>query len=98
MVLGSGGPSEPNLRSCEFLVLLARNFVFSKTPSESLLVACDCCLAHPTPSHASHKEFASISWAVVDGAELWLSASQVQTFSWGMFFVSFFLCLLNLEF
>ena len=40
----------------EPFVLLARNFEHTKTPRQSFLAACDCRLAHPTPSHTPRQE------------------------------------------
>ena len=40
--------------------------------------------------HTPHQESPSISRAVVGCGELWLPAGEVRTFSWGSFFVSFF--------
>ena len=69
-------------------MLLVRNFESTKIPRESLLNTYDCCLAHPTPSHTPSGA-SLISGAVVACEELQLSASEVQTFSWGLFLVSF---------
>ena len=64
-------------RFCEFFVLLARSFEFTKTPRESFLAPYDRYLAHPA-SHTPHKELASILRAVVDCEGLY-----VIRLSWG---------------
>lgn len=71
----------------DLFVLLGRNFQYTKTPRESFLVAGDCCLARTPPAHTPHQELASISPAVIACKELQLSASDVPTVGWGLFFV-----------
>ena len=70
-------------------MLLARNVEYTKTPRESFLAAYDCRLAHSTHSHTPSGASLNFGGAVVSCEELSLSASEVQTFSWGCFFVSF---------
>ena len=52
-------------RCCEFFVLLARNFEFTKTPHESFLAVYDRCLAYSTRFHTPHQEHASTLQAAV---------------------------------
>ena len=59
---------------------------FTKSSRALFLAAFDCFLEHPTPSHTPYKERDSILRAVVVREELQLSASYVQTCSWGLFF------------
>ena len=56
---------------------------------ETFLSAPGCCLVDRTQSHTLYKESGSIWWAVVACWELWLSASEAQTFTWGMFSILF---------
>ena len=54
------------LRFREFFALLARNFKLTKTPRQSFLTACDCCLAHPTPSHTPSRASLNFGGALHD--------------------------------
>ena len=74
----------------KIFVLLARNFESTKTPRESLLDACDCHLAHPTPSHTPsgaslNFEGCCCLWGAV-AVHKW--SANVQF--WGLFSVSIF--------
>ena len=77
-------------------MLLVRNFESTKTPREALLDAYDCCLAHPTPLHPPIRSVPEFSGAVVACQELSLSANEVQTVSWGLFFC-LILCTPNVD-